>query len=327
MIANSLGKLISIDNRSFEFQRGRYIRVCVEIDLSLPINQGVWISIPGDKFFQPVVYENLPLVYFLCGLVGHKKNSCPKKNDHPMASTPSEVPPSELVNEDNVKSNNCLDIDDVVDTQAHTNEDYVYGPWVQVRRRRERRNFPKQQPYAPTNGVSKPLKETNATSNPFGDVQNDTENNAPNIGHKKSYFKGKTHITNSRASRPIDKGKNKILENNPSEVSSMYIEKTPYVGFNSLNRNLDKESSEAPSSIYRSFDKMVEGVLIMFQANPSLLESTKLKSHKKSNVRNISSSLGRVRKKLEDEGPSKGKRHRSGEFSFLIEGLTKHIHL
>ncbi|WOL05858.1 hypothetical protein Cni_G14589 [Canna indica] len=76
LIANSIGKLITIDNRSFEFQKGKYVRVCVEIDLAQSIKQGVLINLHDSKFFQPIVYENLPSVCFKCGIIGHREVSC-----------------------------------------------------------------------------------------------------------------------------------------------------------------------------------------------------------------------------------------------------------
>ncbi|WOK95957.1 hypothetical protein Cni_G04664 [Canna indica] len=44
-IVGSFGKLFRIDDRSFEYVRGRYVRACVEINLALPLRQGIWIDI------------------------------------------------------------------------------------------------------------------------------------------------------------------------------------------------------------------------------------------------------------------------------------------
>ncbi|WOL10530.1 hypothetical protein Cni_G19287 [Canna indica] len=75
----ALGKVISIDQRSFEFSRGRFIRVCIEIDLNLPLKQGLWVGESDREFFQPLSYENLPSVCFACDLIGHREVDCPSK--------------------------------------------------------------------------------------------------------------------------------------------------------------------------------------------------------------------------------------------------------
>ncbi|WOL09925.1 hypothetical protein Cni_G18679 [Canna indica] len=76
-IASVFGSVLKIDERSFSFERGKYVRVYIEINLALPLRQGVWISLGDSKFFQSVCYENLPSVCFHCGLIGHRELSCP----------------------------------------------------------------------------------------------------------------------------------------------------------------------------------------------------------------------------------------------------------
>ncbi|WOL11053.1 hypothetical protein Cni_G19814 [Canna indica] len=57
-IANSLGNLISINSLSFEFNRGKYIRVCIEVDLSQPIKN--WHD---SSFTSNDAYGGLLLVW------------------------------------------------------------------------------------------------------------------------------------------------------------------------------------------------------------------------------------------------------------------------
>ncbi|WOL08252.1 hypothetical protein Cni_G17004 [Canna indica] len=83
LIAASLSKVLAIDHRSFSFQRGRYIRVCIEINLSLPLQQGLWIEEPEKEFFQPITYKNLPSVCYAYGRIGHQEVDCTPLNLHP----------------------------------------------------------------------------------------------------------------------------------------------------------------------------------------------------------------------------------------------------
>ena len=43
-ITKALGRPIKIDDRSLKLERGHSVRICVEIDLSSPLHQRVWIG-------------------------------------------------------------------------------------------------------------------------------------------------------------------------------------------------------------------------------------------------------------------------------------------
>ncbi|WOL07316.1 hypothetical protein Cni_G16056 [Canna indica] len=52
MIASGLRHLLKIDTRYQDLDRGKYIRICIEIDLTKPIRQGVFIGVPNFEFFS-----------------------------------------------------------------------------------------------------------------------------------------------------------------------------------------------------------------------------------------------------------------------------------
>ncbi|KAL5842634.1 hypothetical protein ACOSQ3_013237 [Xanthoceras sorbifolium] len=54
--------------------RGRFARLCVEIDISQPLR----ITLKVDGRYVRVEYESLGLICFNCGRVGHGKDSCRK---------------------------------------------------------------------------------------------------------------------------------------------------------------------------------------------------------------------------------------------------------
>lgn len=71
-IANVVGKAVRVDSHSVDRVKGKYARVCVELDLNATLvpNVLVW----GKR--QPVEYEGLPHICFSCGKHGHNQEHC-----------------------------------------------------------------------------------------------------------------------------------------------------------------------------------------------------------------------------------------------------------
>ncbi|GMY19177.1 hypothetical protein FCV25MIE_14416 [Fagus crenata] len=92
-IGNQLGKLLKIDARTADSERGRYARICIQIDIDQPLTPIVRV---GD-ILQKVQYEGISAVCFECGCVGHRITACPLKvnpnNNHGLPRTTS-TPPS-----------------------------------------------------------------------------------------------------------------------------------------------------------------------------------------------------------------------------------------
>ncbi|CAA7048082.1 unnamed protein product [Microthlaspi erraticum] len=74
-IARGLGKPVKVDLTTLNFERGRFARVCVEVDLAKPLKGTVMIN--GDRYF--VSYEGLANICAGCGMYGHMIHSCPQK--------------------------------------------------------------------------------------------------------------------------------------------------------------------------------------------------------------------------------------------------------
>lgn len=72
-VGNAVGRAIKVDPFTADMIKGRYARVCVELDLHgpLPPNVLIW----GRK--QAVEYEGLHHICYQCGQYGHKKDHCP----------------------------------------------------------------------------------------------------------------------------------------------------------------------------------------------------------------------------------------------------------
>nr|CCA65996.1 hypothetical protein [Beta vulgaris subsp. vulgaris] len=71
-IAGKVGKPIKVDYATDHMARGRYARVCIELDLAKALVSKVWVA----RAWQNVEYENLSLVCFLCGKIGHRRDQC-----------------------------------------------------------------------------------------------------------------------------------------------------------------------------------------------------------------------------------------------------------
>ena len=78
MIAAKVGRPIKVDYATDNAVRGRYARVCIEVDLAIPLITKVWVG----KAWQAVEYENLSLVCFECGKIGHRRDICNTREDN-----------------------------------------------------------------------------------------------------------------------------------------------------------------------------------------------------------------------------------------------------
>ncbi|KAI9128007.1 hypothetical protein K1719_001000 [Acacia pycnantha] len=71
-LGNSIGKAIRLDVHTAQRTRGRFARMCVELDLSKPLVPE--FDVEGQKL--SVVYESLGKICNSCGRVGHTKEGC-----------------------------------------------------------------------------------------------------------------------------------------------------------------------------------------------------------------------------------------------------------
>jgi hypothetical protein len=72
-IGNQLGTLLKIDTHTMDNQRGRFARLCIQVDIDQPLTPKIRI---GNKL-QRIQYEGISSICFECGCVGHKASTCP----------------------------------------------------------------------------------------------------------------------------------------------------------------------------------------------------------------------------------------------------------
>lgn len=69
--------MVKIDKVTLAQTRGKFYRLCVEINLNEPLKP--FINLYGKPF--GVVYEGLSTICFNCGVYGHVREHCPYKSD------------------------------------------------------------------------------------------------------------------------------------------------------------------------------------------------------------------------------------------------------
>jgi hypothetical protein len=74
-IGNRIGRTVKVDKNTLLQERGKYARLCVEVDLSKPLL--AMFSVKGRTY--KVEYEGLHLLCLGCGKFGHYVEGCPEK--------------------------------------------------------------------------------------------------------------------------------------------------------------------------------------------------------------------------------------------------------
>jgi hypothetical protein len=74
-IGNRIGKTVKVDKNTLSQERGKYARLCVQVNLSKPLL--AMFTIKGRKY--NIEYEGLHMLCTTCGRYGHYKEGCPEK--------------------------------------------------------------------------------------------------------------------------------------------------------------------------------------------------------------------------------------------------------
>lgn len=67
-IRDAIGRVIKVDDTTSLTSRGKFVLVCVELDVMKPLLAKFDI----EEIFYPIEYERIHLVYFKCGMYGHR---------------------------------------------------------------------------------------------------------------------------------------------------------------------------------------------------------------------------------------------------------------
>ena len=142
LIGKAIGNVLRVDTHTASEARGRFTRLCVQVDVNKPLVTTIKIG----KLEQAVCYEGIQKLCFDCGRMGHKRESCPY-------SIRQDVPPKKTVETESEKdkARSCFSREEnadkadeeasgiVPDIVQDVGENYVqdstYGPWIVVQRK------------------------------------------------------------------------------------------------------------------------------------------------------------------------------------------------
>ncbi|KAK2353453.1 zinc ion binding / nucleic acid binding protein [Trifolium repens] len=71
-MAAAVGKPIKVDSNTLNVERGRFARICIEINLNEPVVGKVWLN----GYWYKVEYEGLHIICASCGRYGHHSRYC-----------------------------------------------------------------------------------------------------------------------------------------------------------------------------------------------------------------------------------------------------------
>ena len=90
-MGNKLGKLLKVDVVTSAAIRGRYARLCIQINMAYPFQYARCVKI--GAFWQAIIYENLPMLCYQCGRLGHREVHCTETSDELKATFPPGLEP------------------------------------------------------------------------------------------------------------------------------------------------------------------------------------------------------------------------------------------
>ena len=90
-MGNKLGKLLKVDVVTSAAIRGRYARLCIQINMAYPFQYARCVKI--GAFWQAIIYENLPMLCYRCGRLGHREVHCTEISDELKATFPPGLEP------------------------------------------------------------------------------------------------------------------------------------------------------------------------------------------------------------------------------------------
>ncbi|OMP05267.1 reverse transcriptase [Corchorus capsularis] len=134
-IGNQLGVLLRIDATTEKNSRGKYARLCVQVDLDRPLIHTVKIG----KHRQPVLYETVADLCFKCGCIGHNAANCNsfEKQTHDNMDI-NEGPSINATENSSANPETEIPTGTNSDEKENTQEDSKYGPWMVVERKRSK---------------------------------------------------------------------------------------------------------------------------------------------------------------------------------------------
>ncbi|XP_020235439.2 uncharacterized protein LOC109815203 [Cajanus cajan] len=142
-IASAIGKPVKVDRNTLNMNRGRFARVCVEIDLDIPVVGKFNLN---DHWYK-VEYEGLHIICTHCGCYGHYARDCTTKtkdlNEKPEAKEYENIATHKNTSEENDRNKGEGEhMMDDTSTEIPPVEE-AHGEWLIVTRKKRIPTFEK----------------------------------------------------------------------------------------------------------------------------------------------------------------------------------------
>jgi hypothetical protein len=141
-LASALGTPIKVDMNTVNVTRGKFARICIEVDLDKPVVGKVWIH----NHWHNMEYEGLHIICSACGCYGHVARNCSSKNNVQMQSQGSAEHDNRKVSAEDIPTNMVEDgelpnriISNVapVNQVTRSSPQALHGDWLVVTRNRK----------------------------------------------------------------------------------------------------------------------------------------------------------------------------------------------
>ncbi|KAF7844981.1 uncharacterized protein G2W53_001886 [Senna tora] len=199
-IGGLIGRTIKVDPTTSLTSRGKFARICVEINLKKQLVPQV--EVRGRSY--AVEYEGLHLICFHCGRYGHSKDLCMLKKETEVKEKTQQVDLN-IVPKDGGHGvddgGDMIPASEGVVQEAGNDNDGVFGPWMTVNRPKRGKNqnqFPKRN--VVNNGVGEQMENVLGSDVNEGVIQGWSTD--PNEGNKSRSIYGKEVIEDRRPWKP-----------------------------------------------------------------------------------------------------------------------------
>ncbi|KAF3950081.1 hypothetical protein CMV_024118 [Castanea mollissima] len=143
IIDQTIGNVLRIDTHTETGTRGRYARLCIQVDIEKPLANAVLV----DNIEQPITYEGLHRFYFSCGRIGHRREECVFRIRKPSPER-SLAPEGQHVQ---TSKDNDVEVHSPCAPHEVGLRDDKFGPWMLVSRRKASIRKDKKHDLTPTN--------------------------------------------------------------------------------------------------------------------------------------------------------------------------------
>ena len=143
IIGQAIGNVLRIDTHTVIRTRGRYAKLCIQVDIEKPLANVVLVN----NLEQPITYEGLHRFCFSCEHIGHWREECNFTIKKPSPEKGSMLKGREILT---MKDNNAKELRPHATHEVDPKDD-TYGPWMVVSRKKSSNRKDKRHDSAPTN--------------------------------------------------------------------------------------------------------------------------------------------------------------------------------